>query len=143
MYLTNRSSDPRHEAEIEFVTALQAARAGDQRALFDYYMSKGAPESEPYHNSTSSSDVLPSHGGRLEEEDESYPFNGNGVAGGGGGGEGEGIPQWFDGSSTGSDVLLPPPSFPFDSPVPDKKNNNNDYTNNNNDENNEGVLRSS
>ena len=36
----------KHEAEKEFVAALQAARRGDRRALLDYYMFKGAEDAE-------------------------------------------------------------------------------------------------
>ena len=141
VYLTKRQSDPRHEAEREFVTALQAARSGDQRALFDYYMSKGAP-APPNNNSSSSSDIIPSHGGVLEEW--SYRSNG------------EGGLEWFDGSINGSDEpLLAPPSFPVDSEYINNNvysnnvyndNNNNEYNNNNNNNNNNNdsrVLRSS
>ena len=98
VYLTKRHSDPRHDAEREFVTALQAARTGDQRALFDYYMSKGAPT--PNQSASSSSDIFPTHGEVLEEE--SYRSN---LEGGELGGELGGGPQWFDGSVAGSEEL--------------------------------------
>lgn len=43
----SKSMDRKHAAERDFVLALQAARQGDQRALVDYYMTRGDDGASP------------------------------------------------------------------------------------------------
>jgi hypothetical protein len=65
----SKSMDRKHEAERDFVLALQAARLGDRRALVDYYMARGGDGGDGDGHAAGSSPLPPLGAGKTGGDD--------------------------------------------------------------------------